>query len=84
MTKTKLEYIPDPEMYIFFKKWIRSATYFISNRYSKANKKHLKSYDAKQESKHIIDANSLYGYAMYNFLSISRFKCIDPKKTSLE
>ena len=35
-------------------------------KYSKANNKYLKSYDPKQESKHIIylEVNNLYGYAM--------------------
>ena len=49
---------------------------YISNKYSKANNKYLKSYDPKQESKHIIylDANILYCYAMFNFLPTSGFK----------
>ena len=39
----------------------------------------MKSYDPKQESKHIIyiDTNNLYGYAMSKFLLISDFKWID-------
>ena len=57
----------------------------ISNRYSKANNKYLKSYDPKQESKNTIylDANNLYGYAMSNFLPTSEFKWIDPKEFDL-
>ena len=45
----------------------------------------MKSYDPKQESKHIIylDANNLYGYAMSKFLPTSGFKWIDPKKSLL-
>ena len=64
MTKIKLELIPDPDMYIFFEKGTRGGISYISNRYSKANKKYLKSYDPKQESKHIayLGANNLYGY----------------------
>ena len=60
----KLELIPDPDMYIFFEKETRGGISQISNRYSKANKKYLKSRDPKQESKHIIylGANNLYGY----------------------
>ena len=52
-----------------------------SNRCSKANNKCLKSYDPKQESRHIIylDANNLYGYEMSKFLQKSGFKWIDPK-----
>ena len=82
MTEIKLELISDPDMYIFFEKGMRGE---ISNRYSKANNKYLKSYDPKQESKHIIylDANNLYGYAMSNFLPTSEFKWIDPKEFDL-
>ena len=45
----------------------------------------MKSYDPKQESKHIryLDANNLYGYAMSKFLPTSGFKWIDPKKFDL-
>ena len=49
MTKIKLELITDPEMCIFFEKGTRGGITYISNRYSKANNKYLKSYDPKQE-----------------------------------
>ena len=49
MTKVKLEFISDPAMYIFFDKGIRGGVYYISNIYSKANNKYLKSYDPKQK-----------------------------------
>ena len=76
MTKIKLELITDPDMYIFFEKDTRGGIYYISNRYSKANNKYLKSYDPKQESKHIIylDTNNLHGYAISKFLPTSGFK----------
>ena len=86
MTKVKLELISDPDMYIFFKKSIKGGVSYISNRYSKANKKYLKSYDPKQESKHFIylNANNLYGCAMsLKFLPTSSFKRIDPKEFDL-
>ena len=46
----------------------------------------MKSYDPKQESKHIIylDANNLYAYEMSTFLSTSRFKWRDPKEFELK
>ena len=80
MTKIKLELISNPEMYIFFEKGMRGGVSYISNRYSKANNKYLKSYDAKQGSKHIIylDANNLYGYAISKFPPTSGFKWINP------
>ena len=64
MTKIKLELIPDLDMYISFEKGTRGRISYISNRYSKANSKYLKSHDPKQESKHIyLDANNFFGYA---------------------
>ena len=60
---------------------MRDGVFYISKRFSKANNKILKSYDPKQESKHImyLDTNNLYGYAMSKFLSTSKLKRIDPK-----
>ena len=54
MAKCELEFISDPDMYIFFKKGTRSEISYIRNRYSKANNKYLKSYDPKEELKHIV------------------------------
>ena len=61
MKKIELELIRDPDMNIFFEKGTRGGISYISNRYSKTNNKNLKSYDLKQESKHItyLDANNL-------------------------
>ena len=61
MKQIELELITDPDMYILFEKGIRGRISYISNRYSKANNKYLKSYDLKQESKYTIyiDANNL-------------------------
>ena len=89
MTKMKLQFIRDPDMYIFFEKDTKGGlsyiSIYISNRYNKANNKYLKSYDPKQESKHIIylDENNLHGYAMSKFLPTSGFKWIDPKEFEL-
>ena len=85
MKKIKIERISYPAMYLLFEKGMRGGVSYISNRYSKANNKYLKSYDPKQESKHIryLDANNLYGYAMSKFLPTSGFKWIDPKKFDL-
>ena len=75
-TKVKLELIPDADMFIFFGKGKRDGVSYISNRYSKANSKYWKSYDPKQESKHIIylEVNNVYDCAMSTFLSTSGFK----------
>ena len=76
MIKIELDLVPDPNMFIFFEKGTRGEISYISNRYSKAKNEYLKSYEPKQESKHIIylDANNLYGYAMSKFLPIRGFK----------
>ena len=44
------------------------------------------SYDTKQESKHFIylDANNLYGNAMFQFLLAAGFKWIDPKEFDIK
>ena len=84
MAKEELELIPDHDMYIFVEKGTRGGVSYISNRYSKSNNKYLRTYDPKQESKHIyLDANNLYGYAMYKFLPTSGFKWIAPKEFDL-
>ena len=73
--KIKLTFIIDSDMYIFFEKGTQGGISYISNTYSKTNNKYLKSYDLKQESKHIIyfDANNLHGYAIKKFLPTSGF-----------
>ena len=60
VTKVELELVSDLDMYIFFKKGMRGGVSYISNRSSKVNKKYLKSYDPKQESKHIISLGAHY------------------------
>ena len=69
MTKVELEHISDNDMHKFYEKGMTGGVSYIPNRYSKANNKHLKSYDPKQKLKHILhlDTNNLYGYAMSNF-----------------
>ena len=80
MTKIKLEPIPDPDMYIFIEKGTWGVTAYISNRYSKAKNKCLKSHDPKQESKQIIYLpNNLYCYTMSKFLATNGCKWINPK-----
>ena len=85
MTKDEFELISDADLYVFFEKSMKGGLSYISKRYSKTNNKNLKSYDAKQESKHIIylGTNNLYGYAMTKFLPTISYKWIDPKKFDL-
>ena len=74
--KAELELISDAYMYLFFGKGMKGKVCSISKRYSKASIKYLKSYDSKQESKHIIHLNvdSLYDFTMSRLLPTSRFK----------
>ena len=85
MTKVELQLTPDPGMFIFFEKGMKEGASYISNRYSKAKNKCFKSYDPKQESKHItyLDASNLYGYAISKFFPTSGYKWIDPKEYEL-
>ena len=48
---------------------MRGGVSYISNSYIKANNKYLKSYDPKEELRHIIylDTSNLYSYAMPKF-----------------
>ena len=45
MSTIDLVLIPDPDMYIFFEKGTRDGIFYVSNKYSKANNKYLKSHD---------------------------------------
>ena len=54
ITKVKLQLVPDPDMKIFFEKGTIGGASYIAHRHRKAINKYLKSYDPKQESKHII------------------------------
>ena len=41
--KVEFELIPDADMFIFFEKGTKGGVSYISNRYTKANNKYLKS-----------------------------------------
>ena len=58
--------------YLFFERGMRGE---------KVNRKFSKSYDPKQELKHVIclDLNNLYGYVMTKFLLTYEFKWLDLK-----
>ena len=80
--KVKLELISDLCMYILFEKDMRGGVSYVSNRYSKASNKYLKTYDPKQEFKHLIylNANNLYGYIITYFFPTSGFKWVYPRQ----
>ena len=62
MSKTELELITDPEMFLFFENSIRGGISTISHRYAKANNKCTP--DLPSQFLIYLDANNLYGYAL--------------------
>ena len=57
--------------HILYEKVMRGRISHISNRHNKANNKYLKSFDPKEESKHIyLVTNNLLSYAMSKFLNL--------------
>ena len=61
MTGVKLDLIKDVNMYTFLEQAIRGGVSVISERYAKANNKHIPDYNPSQPSNYLlyIDANNL-------------------------
>ena len=59
---------------------MRGGVSYIFKRYSKANNMYIKSYDSKQESRHVmyLNAKNLYGYTVPKFFLSCGFKWIHP------
>ena len=76
MTGIELEKISDLDKYLFIKKGLRGGISYIAKRYAKANNKFLNDYDPKKPSTFIsyLDMNSLYGWAMSEYLPYGGFK----------
>ena len=84
MTNIKLELMTDIDMFQFIEKGVHGGVSYITNRYGKANNKHMKEYNEKAPSKYImyLDANNLYGWAMSQYLPTSNFKWMTDKEIS--
>ena len=82
MTRIELEIISDIEMYLFIEKGMKGGISCIAKRYSKANNKYIQSYDVNKPSKFILylDVNSLYGWAMSQYLLYGGFKWLNKKQ----
>ena len=76
MTGVKLEKISNIDMYLFIEKGLRGGISYIAKRYSKANNKYMKNYDATKPSKFItyLHMNNLYGSAMSSYFPYGGFK----------
>ncbi|XP_055384556.1 uncharacterized protein LOC129614163 [Condylostylus longicornis] len=67
-------------IYNFFKRGIRGGISQCSKTYSKANSKYMgNEYDSNKPSEYItyLDANNLYGWAMFQLLPYGSFKWLD-------
>ena len=81
MTEIELELISDIDMHLFIKKRVRGGISYIAKRHSKANNKYMKCYYSNKESKLCSwMENSLYGYAMSQYLPYSGFKWLNQKE----
>ena len=86
ITKAELDFILDIDMYLFCGKGVRVGFFCISKRYTKANSKHLTSYNPKKPMQYItyLNKNNLYGYAMSNSLPAGGFKWLNAVKFNLD
>ena len=75
-TEVKLELITDYDMLLMIEKGIRGGICQATHRYAKANNKYMKNYDKNIESSYLmyLDANNLYGWAMFQKLPVNGFK----------
>ena len=77
-TEVKLELLTDYDMILMIEKGIRGGICQAIHRHTKANNKYMKNYNKNIESSYIqnLDANNLYGWAMFQKLPVKDFKWI--------
>ena len=63
-------------MFLIVEKGIRGGICHAIHSYAKANNKYMKNYNKNIESSYLmyLDANNLYGWAMFQILPINGFK----------
>ena len=78
-TNTELELLTDYDMLLMVEDGIRGGICHSIQRYAKANNKYMKNYNNNEESSYIqyLDANNLYGWAMFKKLPVNGFKWTD-------
>ena len=81
-TNVELELITDVDMYLIVENGIRGGISMISQKFAKANNAYLEDYDPVQPNSHImyLDAKNLYGWAMLQCLSTSKFPWVPQEK----
>ena len=70
----------DRNMHLFFEEGIRRGISTITNRYAKANNSYMgEAFDSEEETTYLqyLDANNLYGWAMWQPLPIRNFRWLD-------
>ena len=82
MIEIELELIWDIDLYLFIENGMRGGISYFSKRYSKANNKYMKSYDANKPNRCItyLDGNNLFGWAMSRCLAYGGFKWLNQKE----
>ena len=70
------------DMHLIIEKEMRVGISYIAKRHSKANNKYMQSYNVNKPSKFIVylDENSLFGWAMSQYLPYSGFQWLNQKE----
>ena len=75
-TEVELELLTDIYILLMIEAGIRGGMCQAVHKYAKASNKYMKNYDKNIESSYLmyLDANNLYGWAMYQKLPVNGFK----------
>ena len=75
-TNVKLELLTDYDMLLTFEAGIRGGIWQSVHRYAEANNRYMKNYNKNVPSSYLeyLDANNLYGWAMWKKLPVDNFR----------